>query len=151
LNALLASIQPISSHLTPFQTTFFNNIASSAGWEQIVTSGTATTNNFSHLLSNKLVGIYTLVESAAREAKKSLQDNVPDIRVEISSDKVCTPKLTSLSKNADFMIVTSLAAKHPATDCIRDNRPADQIIYASGKGRSSIMRSLEMHLLQVST
>jgi len=51
-----------------------------------------------------------------------------------------------LAENADLFVLTSLSAKHAATDFIRDHRSKLPLLYAQGRGFSSILRAVEDHL-----
>jgi hypothetical protein len=100
-------------------------------------------------LENKKIGIYTLTETAGKRAAQMIQKIVPSVNVTVNSHHAGSNQLKALSENADFFVVSWLSAKHAATDFIRQHRSAENIIYAQGKGASSIIRSLESALLNV--
>ena len=146
LNQILGSLKPIANQLSSLQHSAYSSVAKTAGWEPLPDEESDEKETTADLLRGKLVGIYTLTESAGRQAKAALLRIAPDVKVEVSSDKVCTPRLTKLSQNADFMIITTSSAKHAATDCIRAQRDAEHILYAAGRGCCSILRSIEENL-----
>ncbi len=55
--------------------------------------------------------------------------------------KVATGPLQSLVQRVDLMVVADRAAKHAATDAIRSARGSRPLIYAAGKGSSSLVRA----------
>ena len=99
-------------------------------------------------LENKKIGIYTLNESAGRRAGQILKDLEPSLQVSINSQHAGSDQLKALSENSDYFVISWLSAKHAATDFIRQHRPAEDIIYATGKGASSIVRCIETSLAQ---
>lgn len=95
-------------------------------------------------LEGKKIAIYTLDLSSADRAKDYLDSVCGDVDVTTNSDSVCTERLKSLAKSADIFVFVSRSAKHPAFFCIKENRPIDMtpLLYAQGKGSSSILRVL---------
>ena len=100
-------------------------------------------------LENKKIGIYTLTDNAGKRAAQMIKKIVPTVNVTVNSHHTGSDQLRALSENADFFVVSWLSAKHAATDFIRQHRSAENIIYAQGKGASSIIRSLESALINV--
>lgn len=100
-------------------------------------------------LENKKIGIYTLTETAGKRAAQMIEKIVPTVNVTVNSHHAGSDQLRALSENADFFVISWLSAKHAATDFIRQHRSAENIIYAQGKGASSIIRSLESALFNV--
>ena len=149
LNRILGSLNTITHQLSPLQQSAYENVSMAAGWDPLPERTVSQETTIAAVLKEKLVGIYTLTESAGKQAKDALERIAPDAKVVVSSAKVCTPQLSKLSQNADFMVVTTSSAKHAATDCIRANRDADRILYAAGRGCCSILRSLENDLAYV--
>ena len=95
-------------------------------------------------LNGKTIGIYSLVDDAAKRASDYLNAKFPNISIKLNNDKQCTDRLRHLAKNADIFVFASKASKHQAFYCIKNNRPttlADMLIPV-GKGSSSIIRSL---------
>jgi hypothetical protein len=146
LNKVLSSLTPILMNLSPIQRKAYRRIADIGGWPPCPDDENEEQATISDLLNGKLVGIYTLTEQAGRQAVETLKNLAPNVKVEVSSDHVCTSKLKSLSKNADIFVVTSTSAKHAATDCINQNRPPKKLLYAAGRGCGSILRSIEESL-----
>ena len=100
-------------------------------------------------LENKKIAIYTLTDNAGKRAAQMIKKIVPTVNVTVNSHHTGSDQLRALSENADFFVVSWLSAKHAATDFIRQHRSAENIIYAQGKGASSIIRSLESALINV--
>ncbi len=147
LNKILSSLTPIMNNLSPIQRKAYRRIADIGGWPPCPDEDNEELTTICDLLNGKLVGIYTLTEQAGRQAATTLKNLAPGVKVEVSSEHVCTPKLKSLSKNADIFVVTSTSAKHAATDCINQNRPSEKILYAAGRGSCSILRTVEESLV----
>jgi len=95
-------------------------------------------------LNGKVVGIYSLVDDAAKRAAAFITDQFPNCSVKLNNDKQCTEKLRSIAKNADLFVFASKASKHQAFYCIKNHRPASlsEILMPAGKGSTSIIRSL---------
>jgi hypothetical protein len=95
-------------------------------------------------LDGKIVGIYTLTEAVGLRAKALIERQFAGARVRLNHDLVGNPRLESLAKESDFMLVVAKSAKHAATDFIKQKRPRGKsdLIYPSGKGSSSIMTAL---------
>jgi hypothetical protein len=66
--------------------------------------------------------------------------------VDCNADHGGTTRLRSLAENADLFVVTWLSAKHAATDFIREHRHGRPLLYAQGRGFSSILRAVEDHI-----
>jgi hypothetical protein len=96
------------------------------------------------VLRDKIVGIYSLTESAALRAKEVIQEQFAGVDVRLNHDFGGTNRLESLAKESDYLLVVSKSAKHAATDFIKQKRPRTktEIIYPSGKGSSSIVSAL---------
>jgi hypothetical protein len=134
--------------LSALQIAAYADVATSAGWDPLPQIEDDNGHSIADALRGKLVGIYTLTERAARQAETALKRIAPEVKVRISSDKVCTTQLTTLSQNADYMIVTTSSAKHAATDCIRAQREVERILFAAGRGCGSILKALEDYLYE---
>jgi hypothetical protein len=145
LNTILASLQPITGLLTIAQRTAYARVATMANWPPL-TVGAETAGDLmaSRLLEGKIVALYTLTESAGRHASEALAEAFPGVRVELSSDHVCTPRLRALAHDADLFVVATASAKHAGTDCIQRHRAASmRTAYAAGRGATSILRAVE--------
>lgn len=103
-------------------------------------------NDFWSTIENKKIGIYTLTESAGNRAAQIIKNIVPSADVIVNSHHGGSEELKALSENADYFVISWLSAKHAATDFIRQHRNAEDILYAQGKGSSSIIRCLESNL-----
>jgi hypothetical protein len=95
------------------------------------------------LLARKIVGIYTLTETAGRQAQAVLQSAVPDIVVDLNHDHAASSALAALVARSDLMVVAWASAKHAATEFIKARRGARPLVYAAGRGASSIVRAIE--------
>lgn len=96
-------------------------------------------NNKKINLSGKLLAIYSLTNVAARRAKEMIMILFPDLKIEINNHHVSTSLLENLAKTADFFIFSSQSAKHQAFYSVK--RMRNDIIYPSGRGASSIVKS----------
>ena len=97
-------------------------------------------------LDGKVIGIYTLTESAARQAEKALLEFSPGAKVELNSELDCSASLKALARNADVFVLVKRSAKHAASDCVQANRGGKPMVVPSGKGVSSILRSIQDEL-----
>lgn len=103
-----------------------------------------TQSTFAESLSEKIVAIYTLTESAGARAKALLEQIFPSLEVRLSHDHGGTEKLKSLARESDYFVVATRSATHAATDFLKSQRPKGKspIIYPAGKGSSSIVTAL---------
>ena len=148
LNEILASLQPISGLLTAAQRAAYSRVAIVANWPPLAeATAPPSPPGTPSGLAGKLLGLYTLTESAGRQASDALSEAFPGVRVEVSSDYVCTPRLRALARDADLFVLATASAKHAATDCIQRHRSPDSLIaYAAGRGATSILRAVEESL-----
>lgn len=86
------------------------------------------------------------METASRQAKAALEAGVPGVSVDCNADSGGASRLRALAQNSDIFIIVWAAAKHAATDFIREHRGNRTLLYAQGKGFSSLLRALEDHL-----
>jgi len=99
------------------------------------------------LLNGKTVGIYTLDEPVAVRVRQLLEELSPEVRVQVSNDKVGNDRLKQLSRTADIFVIAAGCAKHAATTFIESNRPKHlPILWAQGKGSASMMRAIYDHI-----
>lgn len=89
------------------------------------------------------LGIYTLMEPAAKRAKVIIQAAHPDIEIIINADHVATPALRNMARDCDALLIATSCAKHAATGCIEQNQRGQPLLYVSGKGSSSILSAWE--------
>ena len=143
LNQILSALSVVEPSLGDIQRTAYNHVALVAGWPLLEVEPKSIDSQANNWKKFSLIGIYTLRESAARNARNAVQSISPDVRVEISTDTVCTARLKNLAKTADLFVVAASCATHAATECIVDHRGGQPIEYAAGKGFSSLLRAIE--------
>jgi hypothetical protein len=141
-----ATLQVLSGDLG--KTDEFNGL-NPPNFKSDATAGEATLPD----LSGRKVGIYTLTDAAGRHAAAALGQLFPGVDVRLNHDKVATAPLVSLARECDYLIVTTDSSKHAATNALKANRPAraSPLIYAAGKGSSSIISALLSRLATPST
>lgn len=142
----LAILEPLRLRLEPAQRVSLAALAELLGWPDspFADSPKIAQDEFAPKLANLRIGIYSLTESAARQAASVLTRLEPSARVQISSEQVGSAKLKALAVNSDLLVITSLSATHAATDFIRANRPSDKpICWAPGRGFTGIVRAIE--------
>ncbi len=96
-------------------------------------------------LAGKVIGIYTLTESAGQRAKSFIEKMYPGVTVKLSTDKVCSERLKGLSRSADIFLFTSKSSSHQAFYCIKDHATTEPV-QVTGKGTSSILNALQTRL-----
>lgn len=96
-------------------------------------------------LYGKVIGIYTLTESAGQQAKSFIETMYSGVTVKLSADKVGSERLKGLSRSADIFLFTSKSSSHQAFYCIKDHATTEPI-QVSGKGTSSILNALQAHV-----
>lgn len=146
LHCVLSKIAPIYSRLSSLQRAAIVRLAEQLGWQLDdigLNKGGVAPDDFSSKLDGLRIAIYTLNESSSRQAKAALEVAVPSAVVDCNADHVGTAQLRALAKNADLFVLTSLSAKHAATDFIREHRDDRPLLYAQGGGFSSILRAIE--------
>jgi hypothetical protein len=149
-----ARLVPLRTHLSPGQSVAVNKLAASLGWESteieaftIPASGTRM-DALRAAMSGTSIAIYSLTESAARQAGQALEAIAPDVKISISSDTGGTAALKSMAQNSDICVVATASAKHAATGFIQQMRPRNKpLLFAAGRGFSSIVRAIEVFLL----
>ncbi len=146
LNRILSSLQPIFGTLSLPQRATYRRVAAVANWPPLSESSAspcdAVTSPIN--LSGKVIALYTLTESAGRQAVEVLEEAFPGVRVELCADHVCTLRLRALARDADLFVLAAASAKHAATDCVQRHRPPSlPLVYASGRGASSMVRAVE--------
>jgi hypothetical protein len=149
IHKILARLVPITARLSSLQRAAIRKLADELGWSiggLVDLAPEADDQGFAARLSGKRIAIYTLTESSSRQAKEALEALCPNVIVECSADHGGTARLRAMAEGADLFIMTSLSAKHAATDFIRDHRGNRPLGYAQGRGLSSILRAIEDHL-----
>jgi hypothetical protein len=146
-NNILNKLRPSLSLLTESQRFAAKELAEFSEWPWPETADNITLETgrtFNEILSNKTIAIYSLVESAGERAKVILEKLAPTCRIDILNDHVASPRLNTLSQNADIFIMVTGAAKHAATNAIRAARPKEKtLLMPMGKGSSSILEILD--------
>ena len=143
LNQILSALSVVEPALGDIQRSAYNQVALVAGWPLLELKPKGIDSQANNWKKFSLIGIYTLRESAARNARNAVLSVSPDVRVEISTATVCTDRLKNLAKTADLFVVAASCATHAATECIVDHRGGQPIEYAAGKGFSSLLRAIE--------
>lgn len=153
--AACTRLMQLKAFFTPGQKIVFDSLAMDLGWpaqrEQEERAAQITANSLRQQLQKALdgrfVAIYTLTESAARQATNVLKELAPTVRVESSHDKVASTALRSLAHQADIFVMVAASAKHAASGYIQQERQGKPTLYANGRGFSSIVRVIENHVL----
>jgi hypothetical protein len=148
LNATLSSFQPLLRLLTRGQRASYNRVAVGASWPTLPPTLDTDTSTSFDCLKNRSIAIYTLTESAGRQAESALRELEPSVEVSLAHDHVASPRLVRLARDADIFVMTAASAKHAATDCILANRGEGIILYAPGRGFSGIVRVIEEYALK---
>ncbi|MCC7066699.1 MAG: hypothetical protein IT456_28145 [Planctomycetes bacterium] len=89
------------------------------------------------------IGAYTLEAGAGRRFKE-IAEAVHGVQVVLNHDHVETSAIKELGQT-DAVIVVTRCAKHAATDAIRRHVGKDRILYADGRGSSSMLRALKTY------
>lgn len=147
LNTALGSMSQTLELLSAGQRAAYARVAAAASWPPLPAETTPSPVDFGAQLAGKTIAVYTLTEAAARQARDALLDLAPDARIELSHDHVCSDRLQSLARQADLFVLATASAKHAATDCIQRYRKEGPLLYAAGRGFSSLVRAVEDHLL----
>jgi len=148
MNRVLVRTSAIRTRLSSLQKAAFTRLAEEFGWkldELDKSVDQASHDNFASRLLGKKIAIYSLSEGASRQAKIALETAAPGAEVDCNADHVGSARLRALAKNSDIFIIAWSAAKHSATDFIREHRGNRPLLYAQGKGFSSLLRALEDH------
>ncbi len=149
LHSILARISPIYARLTRLQRMAVNLLSAELGWSLQnlpATSVAQSDESMTDRIAGMRIAIYSLTESSSRRAKTALEQLTTAVIVDTNADHGGTARLRALAENSDLFVMTWQSAKHAATEFIRDNRGDQPLIYAKGKGFSSILRAIEDHL-----
>jgi hypothetical protein len=65
----------------------------------------------------------------------------------MSHDKAASAALKNMAHQANIFVMVAASAKHAASGYIQQERQGKPILYANGRGYSSIMRAIENHVL----
>lgn len=151
VHSVLARLTPLRARLSCLQLAAVQSLSNEFGWtfEAMPTEQDPNGDGLASRLRGKTIAIYSLVENASRQAKVALQAISSDIDVQCSADQVGTSQLRALANNCDLFVVAWAAAKHAATDFIRAQRSDRPLVYAEGKGVSSLLRAVEDYFTTV--
>lgn len=152
LYKILARTVPLYGRLSALQRTAVKRLATELGWtlEALgVDVNLPTSDNFSGRLDGLRIAIYSLTEASSRQAKNAIEEMTPTAQVDCNADHGGSARLRALAENADIFVVVWLSAKHAATEFIREHRGNRVLLYAQGRGFSSILRALEDHLAKI--
>ncbi|MDA9976033.1 hypothetical protein N9F34_04355, partial [Alphaproteobacteria bacterium] len=145
----LARISPIQGRLTSLQRAAIVRLAEELGWKLhdfgVVATAPAA-GDLAIRLSDLKIAIHSLTESSSHQAKLAIEQIAPSVTVDCNADHVGNARLRALAENADLFVLTSLSAKHAATHFIREHRGDRSLLYAQGRGFSSILRAIEDHV-----
>lgn len=95
---------------------------------------------FVHLAGTTIL-LHTLVPKAAERASAYIREFVPSVTVLTDGSHDGSPQLRDRVRAATTTVIASRAAKHAATDFIRQNL-SGELLWASGKGWSSLVDAL---------
>ncbi len=145
VHSVLARLTPLRGRLSCLQQAAVHTLSNEFGWTFDVPPAQQdlSSDDLASRLRGKSIAIYSLVEGASRQAKVALQALSRDIDVQCSADQGGTSQLRALAINSDLFVVAWAAAKHAATDFIRTHRSDRPLVYAEGKGVSSLLRAVE--------
>jgi hypothetical protein len=149
LHRTLARIAPIVGRLSHLQRIAVTLLSSELGWALPVSPASDVTPadaGIASRLDGMRIAIYSLTESSSRQAKAALEEINSSVSVDTNADYSGSARLRALAENSDLVVMTSLSAKHAATDLIRAHRGNRPLIYSRGKGFSSILRAIEEFL-----
>lgn len=150
LYRILDVLRPLATRMLLRQKPLFESLARNLGLPEIIPAlvsqpGAPPESQPNALISlaDKTIAIYTLTESVGRQAERFLRELVPDISVALSHDTVGNERLRALAQNADIFVVVTQSAKHTATTFIQRYRDTKPLLFAKGRGISSILAVLE--------
>ena len=145
----LARLVPIAQRLSSLQRASLVRLAAGLGGQPTLPAALAmgpgidVDDDLARRLAGKMVAVYTLTETAAKQARDVLRSLVPDLDVRVSSDHGGSRALRALAENADLFVIVAASATHAATDFIRARRADRPLAYAAGRGSVSILRAVE--------
>lgn len=142
--SILNDLAAQATRLSAGQLLALSGLAEEAGWIHplLTAPSKKAVSTAVDILSKIEVGIYTLTEGAARTARDLLLREHPGMRITLNHDHGGTSSLAALVQRADLFVIAWGSATHAATDFIRDRREKP-IVYAAGKGASSIIKAIE--------
>lgn len=146
VHKILARLTPIQGRLSPLQQAAIGSLSDEFGWAlPVLRVQSAQATTLAERMRGKSIAIYSLVEAASRQAKAAIEAISDGVEVNCSADHGGTAPLRALTVNSDLFVIAWAAAKHAATDFIRAHRGDRPLVYAEGKGVSSLLRAVEDH------
>lgn len=104
--------------------------------QRIIEKENASREMIISILKEVTIGIYSLTESAARQARNYFIDLYKKSDIRLNHDKVCTRELKLMLRASDILVFSDKSSSHAAFDCgVQKYNP----IYPSGRGVSSII------------
>ena len=88
------------------------------------------------------VGIYSLSESAAKNAAEWIRDEWPGVEVRLSHAKVNNSELDGFVRSSDVVLMQTSHAKHAATIAIERSVESSCLVRVNGRGATSLLRAL---------
>lgn len=139
---LIATLR-LFERLTAGQRLACTRLACQIGWEKEIPELPEGDAPLMSALTDMTVGVYTLTETAGRNAQAVLASMAPGIKVELNHDHDATAALSAMVARVDLCVVAWASAKHAATNFIKSRRGSKPLVYALGKGASSLIRAIE--------
>lgn len=148
LHRVMSKLAPLYARLSVLQRASIARLAGELGWtldEFGINSTVIGDDGLAGRLADLRIAIYSLTEAASTQAKEAIEQASPTAKVDCNADHAGTPRLRALAENVDLFVLVWRSAKHAATDFIRAHRGAKPLLFAQGKGSSSILRAIEDH------
>jgi hypothetical protein len=148
LHRVMSKLAPLYARLSVLQRASIARLAGELGWtldEFGINSTVIGDDALAGRLADLRIAIYSLTEAASTQAKEAIEQASPTAKVDCNADHAGTPRLRALAENVDLFVLVWRSAKHAATDFIRAHRGAKPLLFAQGKGSSSILRAIEDH------
>lgn len=148
LHRVMSKLAPLYARLSVLQRASIVRLAGELGWtlDEFGINSTAIGDDaLAGRLADMRIAIYSLTEAASSQAKEAIEQASPTAKVDCNADHAGTPRLRALAENVDLFVLVWRSAKHAATDFIRAHRGEKPLLFAQGKGSSSILRAIEDH------
>lgn len=88
------------------------------------------------------VGIYSLSESAAQNARRWIEEEWPGVTVRLSHAHENNSELAGLVQTSDVLLMQTSHAKHAATIAIERSVETNRLVRVNGRGATSLLRGL---------
>ena len=88
------------------------------------------------------VGIYSLSESAAKNAAEWIREEWPGVDVRLSHAKANNSELDGFVRSSDVILMQTSHAKHAATTAIERSVEPSRLVRVNGHGATSLFRGL---------